>query len=160
MEHGTGTSTGGRAEENVAVVRDLIARFFNGHDTSIASRFFTPDLHWHGGSVGDVRGREDYAAVMDLFFTALPDVQATEQQLIADEDQVAARFTVTGTHRGALWGLEPSGERVEWLAIMTYRFVDGRIAEQWAAEDWVAILRDVGALTPPWVRTGIGEPAR
>jgi hypothetical protein len=47
----TNTPTG-----NVEVARDLIARFFNGHNPGVAEEFFTPDLRWHGGSVGSIDG--------------------------------------------------------------------------------------------------------
>jgi predicted ester cyclase len=144
---------------NVAVVRDLIARFFNGHNPGLAEEFFTPDLQWHGGSVGSIDGVGDYAEVMGSFFDAIPDIHATEQEVIADGDRVAMRFVVAGTHRGRLWSLEPTGSHLEWNAIMTYRFVNGKIAEQWAAEDWAAILHSVGVLTPPWLSANADEPA-
>jgi hypothetical protein len=50
------------------------------------------------------------------------------------------RFTVQGTHTAELWGIAPTGNRIVWDAIMIYRLADGRIAEQWAAEDWTAQL--------------------
>lgn len=133
------------------IARDLIARFFNGHDPDLTTEFFAPDLAWHGGSVGSVTGAENYADVMRQFFAALPDVHAAEQEVLGDGDRVAMRFIVDGTHKGNLWGVPATGTHVTWNAIMTYRFVDGQVAEQWAAEDWVAILHSIGVLTPPWL---------
>lgn len=153
------TTVAADAAANVAVVRDLIARFFNGHNPDLAQHFFTPDLMWDGGSVGAVTGADNYSQVMRLFFQALPDVHATEREVIAAGDRVAMRFVVAGTHTGTLWGIEPTGAHVEWNAVMTYRFVEGKIAEQWAAEDWVAILQSVADFTPPWLDSGIGDPS-
>jgi len=65
---------------------------------------------------------------------------------------VTARFVVQTTHEGRLWGLQPTGRRVRWDAVMVHRLPDGTIAEQWAAEDWAAILRDVGFVKPPYTR--------
>ncbi len=76
-----------------------------------------------------------YADVMRQFFAALPDVHAAEQEVLGDGDRVAMRFIVDGTHKGNLWGVPATGTHVTWNAIMTYRFVDGQVAEQWAAED-------------------------
>jgi predicted ester cyclase len=135
-----------------AFIRDLIDRFFNGHNPGLASTFFAPDVKWHGGSVGDYRGVETYEGTMKGFFAGLPDVRAIEQDAIEGPDSVAMRFSVSGTHRGPLWGIAPTGRQVQWQAIMIYRFEGGLIAEQWAAEDWAAILRDLGVLTPPWAR--------
>jgi predicted ester cyclase len=61
-----------------------------------------------------------------------------------------ARFRVDATHCGELWGIPATGRHVEWQAVMIYKFRDGKVAQQWAAEDWVAILTQIGDVTPPW----------
>jgi steroid delta-isomerase-like uncharacterized protein len=137
---------------NVQTVRQLIARFFNGHNPDLAADFFTDDFWWTGGSVGTVAGRDTYQGVMRGFWSGLPDAEANEQEIIDAGDAVVARFTVTGTHQGDLWGIPATGKRVTWQAVMIYKFRDGEIAKQWAAEDWVAILAQLGAITPPWER--------
>ena len=68
----------------------------------------------------------------------------------AESATVATRFVVEGTHAGDLWGIPATGHHVRWDAIMIYRISDGKVVEQWAVEDWVAILSNVGALTSPW----------
>ena len=137
---------------NAATVRSLIQRFFNGHDPSIANEYFTPDFKWHGGSVGSYQGAESYAVAMTGFFRGLPDVQAVEQGLIESGNTVAARFVVEGTHRGELWGVQPTGRRIRWEANMVYRMLGGKVAEQWAAEDWAAILHQMGVVQLPWLK--------
>jgi predicted ester cyclase len=141
------------ATPNTEIVRDLITHFFNAHDVEVAERYFAPDLKWHGGLVGDVDGVRTYAGRMRGFFAALPDVRATEQDAFESGDRVCMRFVVEGTHEGGLWGLPPTGRRVRWDAIMIYRIQDGKVVEQWAAEDWTAIVHAVGDYTPPWLRT-------
>lgn len=139
-------------ERNIQIVRDLIAHFFNAHDPEAADRFLTEDFWWTGGSVGTTEGREAYKQVMPRFWAGLPDVQATEEDILAAGDAVVARFTVTGTHKGQLWGIPPTGRRVSWQAVMIYKFREGKISQQWAAEDWTAILTQIGDITPPWNR--------
>lgn len=107
---------------------------------------------WTGGSVGTVQSRDTYQAVMRQFWSGLPDAEATEQEIIDAGDTVVARFTVTGSHKGDLWGIPATGKRVTWQAVMIYKFRDSKIAQQWATEDWVAILAQVGDITPPWAR--------
>ncbi len=64
---------------------------------------------------------------------------------------VAVRLTVEAKHQGDLLGIQATGRRVRWDAVDVYRFVDGKIDEEWAADDMIAILQGVGAYTPPWV---------
>jgi predicted ester cyclase len=85
------------------------------------------------------------------FIGALPDLHAAEQDVVAEGDTVAVRFVVEATHEGNLLGIEPTGRRVRWDAVDVYRLKDGRIVEEWAADDALAILHQVGAYTPPWL---------
>lgn len=138
------------SNDGVQLIRNLIREFFNSHNPAVAPRFFTPDFRWHGGSVGEFSGVENYAQAMTGFWCALPDAHATELDAFQTGDRVVARFVVEATHKGPLWGVAPTNRKTRWDATMIYRLENGKIAEQWAAEDWTAILRDVGVFTPPF----------
>lgn len=138
------------SHKGIELVRDLIARFFNGHNPDLAPEFFAPDFRWHGGSMGTIHGIDAYAAAMQQFFVGLPDAEAIEQDAAQDGDTVTMRFVVQGTHTGALWGIAPTGNRVVWDVIMMYHLSDGVIVEQWAAEDWIAFLHAIGVSISPW----------
>ena len=111
----------------------------------------TPDIKWHGGTLGTVEGRENFAGLIGAIVTALPDLQNVEQDLIAERDIVSVRAVVDGTHKGDLLGIPASGRHVRWDAVDVYRVVDGKIAEEWAADDLLAFVYGVGAYTPPWL---------
>jgi len=129
----------------IVLVRDLIARFFNGHNPDLAPEFFAPDFRWHGGSAG-THGIDAYIASVRQFFAGLPDAEAIEQDAAQDGDTVTLRLVVQGTHTGTLWGIAPTGNRVVWDVIMIYHLSDGVIVEQWASEDWIAFFHAIGVL--------------
>lgn len=54
-----------------------------------------------------------------------------DRELVADAHFVAARFTVHGTHAGAVMGVGATGRRVSFDGMALYRMRDGRIAETW-----------------------------
>jgi predicted ester cyclase len=85
------------------------------------------------------------------FFNA-HDVEVAERYFAPDLKWHGG-LVVEGTHEGELWGLPPTGRRVRWDATTIYRIRDGKVVEQWAAEDWTAIVHAVGDYTPPWLRT-------
>jgi predicted ester cyclase len=136
---------------NVEIARDYTRRVFNGHNPDLASEYVTPDVRWHGGTLGTVEGAENLVALLRDFIGALPDLNAQEQDIVADGDTVALRFVVEATHKGELLGIAPTGRKVRWDAVDVYRFKDGKITEEWAADDLTAILYGVGAYTPPWL---------
>ena len=77
---------------------------------------------------------------------AFPDLRTTIEDLIAEDDKVVARNTVTGTHRGEYMGLPATGRAVTYNEIFVCRFTDGRIAETWGVVDVLAQMRQLGAL--------------
>ncbi len=143
----SGTAIG----SNIEIVREYTQRVFNAHNPELASEYVTPDVRWHGGTLGTVEGTENLVGLLQGFIGALPDLNAQEQDIVANEDTVAVRFVVEATHRGDLLGIPPTGRRVRWDAVDVYRLTDGKISEEWAADDLTAILHQVGAYTPPWL---------
>jgi steroid delta-isomerase-like uncharacterized protein len=144
-------STQNNLEENKRIVREFIEAAFNQHKADKAAEYMTPDIKWHGGTLGTVEGRDNFAGLIGAIVAALPDLQNVEQDIIAERDIVSVRAVVEGTHKGDLLGIPASGKRVRWDAVDVYRVADGKIAEEWAADDLLAFVYGVGAYTPPWL---------
>jgi len=144
-------STQNTTEDNKRIVRAFIETAFNQHQANHAADFLTPDIKWHGGTLGTVEGRDNFAGLIGAIVSALPDLHNAEQDIIAERDIVSVRAVVDGTHKGDLLGIPASGRHVRWDAVDVYRVVDGKIAEEWAADDLLAFVYGVGAYTPPWL---------
>ena len=138
-------------DSNIAIVREYTERVFNAHNPELAAAYVTPDVKWHGGTLGTVEGAEGLVGLLQGFIGALPDLNAQEQDIVANEHTVAVRFVVEATHLGDLLGIAPTGRPVRWDAVDVYRLRDGKISEEWAADDMTAVLHSVGAYTPPWL---------
>src|SRR5258707_9161206 len=124
---------------NIELVRDYTRRVFNEHNPELAAEFVTPDVKWHGGTLGSIEGSDNLVALLRGFIGALPDLNAQEQDIVADGDAVAIRFVVEATHEGELLGIAPTGRRVRWDAGDVYRLRDGRVSEERAADHLEAI---------------------
>ena len=138
-------------EENKRLVRAFIETAFNQHRADKAADYMTPDIKWHGGTLGTVEGRDNFAGLIGAIVAALPDLRNVEQDIIAERDIVSVRAVVEGTHKGDLLGIPASGRPVRWDAVDVYRVADGKIAEEWAADDLLAFVYGAGAYTPPWL---------
>jgi predicted ester cyclase len=144
-------TSGTAVESNVELVREYTHRVFNEHNPELASEFVTQDVRWHGGTLGSIEGSDNLVALLRSFIGALPDLNAQEQDIVADGDTVAVRFVVEATHEGELLGIAATGRRLRWDAVDVYRLRDGKISEEWAADDLTAILDAVGAYRAPWI---------
>ena len=138
-------------DDNKRFVRAYLDEVFNAHKPERAADYLAPGVAWHGGTLGTVEGVESVVSLLRGFIGALPDLRATERDIVAEGSLVAVLLTVTATHKGELLGIAATGRPVKWDAVDLYRLADGKIAEEWAADDMLAILHQVGAYTPPWL---------
>jgi steroid delta-isomerase-like uncharacterized protein len=93
-----------------------------------------------------VTGARALKEVFAKLHQAYPDLHVTIEDLIAEDDKVVSRNTVTGTQRGEYMGLSPTGKSVEYNEIFIFRFRNGRITETWGVVDVLAQMRQLGAI--------------
>jgi predicted ester cyclase len=138
-------------EERIAVAREYCDIVFNHHQPERAAEYCTPDVVWHGNTLGTVSGIEGLTRLLDVFLGSLSDLVAEEQDMIASGDFVVLRLLVTATHKGDLLGISATGRTVTWNAVDIYRINDhGKISEEWAADDMAAFGSQLGAFSLPW----------
>jgi predicted ester cyclase len=91
-------------------------------------------------------------AIKEVFATlhrAFPDLRVTVEDVIAEDDKVVSRHTVTGTHSGSEYmGLAPTGRSVRYDEIFILQFEDGRIAQTWGVVDVHTQRKQLGAVAP------------
>lgn len=133
-------------EQRVAVARDFVDSVFNQHHPERAGEYVTPDVVWHGGSLGTVSGVDGLTGLLTVFLGALPDLRAEEQDVIASNDLVAMRLLITATQKGDLLVIPATGRSVQWSAVDIYRVTDdGKISEECAVRAWWTRWRAIAA---------------
>jgi len=119
-------------------------------------RFVAADYINHNFFVPD--GREANRRFWASFFTALPDLTATAEDVVVSGDRVVGRFIYRGTHGGEFMGIPGTGRRIEMRSIDIWRVQDGMFAEHWDELNTLQVLQQMGAL-PNQARTDMGGAA-
>ena len=127
-----------------APLAEVYVRMLNTHDPDLVDQFVTEDYINHNAFVAD--GREANRQFWAAFFTGLPDVRATMEDLITAGDRVVGRFVYRGTHTGELMGIPASGNAVEMRSIDIWRVADGMFVEHWDELNLMEVFQQVGAL--------------
>ncbi|MDB5077820.1 MAG: hypothetical protein JWO42_3999, partial [Chloroflexi bacterium] len=91
-------------------------------------------------------GAQSLKDVLALYRDAVPDVHWTIDDQIAEGNTVVTCFTARGTHRGALWGLPPTGRYTSVPGVLISRCAGGRIVAQWAQVDLLGLLQQLGVM--------------
>jgi steroid delta-isomerase-like uncharacterized protein len=110
---------------------ELVARDARGHDPALPEPVVGPD-----GLKESARG----------YRSAFPDLRVTVEQVIAQGDHVALRWTCRGTHKGDLFGIAPTGKEATVTGITIDRWSKGKLAESWTNWDTLGLLQQLGAV--------------
>ncbi len=136
------------AEENKALVERFVEEFWNEGNLSAADELMASgaQIHLPTGEVVDVDGLKGFASA---FRGSFPDWHSTFEELVAEGDRVAERWTGRGTHRGELQGIAPTGKRVEVPGSVFYRIVGGKIVEFRGQLDMMGMMQQLGVMPSP-----------
>jgi steroid delta-isomerase-like uncharacterized protein len=137
-------------EENEAIYRRFITEVANRGNMAAADELLAPAVVEHETlPPGLTPDRDGIKKLFGLLRAAFPDLQITIEDLITDADKVVARVTLSGTHRGALLGIPPTGRAVSYQAIDISRMAGGQLVEHWGVPDYLSLLQQLGALPAP-----------
>jgi steroid delta-isomerase-like uncharacterized protein len=123
---------------------DTYLEMLNTHVADLVDTFIAEDYVNHNVVVPD--GRAANRTFWAGFFTGLPDVVVTMEDLVLAGDRVVGRFVYRGTHDGALMGIPATGAAVEMRSIDIWRVEDGLFAEHWDELNLMEVFQQVGVL--------------
>ena len=133
-------------EANKAAMRRF-TDFINTASEKLAAELVAPDAIFHvPGRTDPVRGPAGYLEIIGMMRGGFPDIQWTLEEMVCEDDKVAARFTMRGTHQGPFFGIPATGKPITVQALNIYRFVRGQIAEERGQPDMLELLRQIGAV--------------
>jgi predicted ester cyclase len=133
------------AEQNKAIVRQMVEEIFNRGNVSRLDEFVAPDFVEHE----ELPPGMDAKQMTTLLRSAFPDFKATIEHLIAEGDKVVMSMTWTGTQKGEFMGIPPTGKRVSFGVIDIIRLAGGKFVEHWGIMDSMALMQQLGAMPAP-----------
>lgn len=133
-------------EINKQVMTNFVT-FINSASESLAKELIAPDAVFHvPGRLQPLTGPEGYLDVIGMMRTGFPDIQWTLDEMVAENDRVAARFTMRGTHQGPFLGVPATGKTIIAQAVNFYRFSEGKIVEERGQPDLLNLLQQIGGI--------------
>jgi len=118
---------------NLEVIDEIFAEGFVLHDPA------SPD---------ETQGRDEYRGYVETYREAFPDIKYEVEDVVAEDDTAALRYTATGTHEGTFMGIAPTGKRVSVSGMEMYRVEDGSIVEMWTSYDALGLFQELGLVEP------------
>jgi steroid delta-isomerase-like uncharacterized protein len=132
--------------ENKALIQRFVEEAFNEGNLDVADEVYAPDFvsHESAGPVG--RDPEYVKQFVGTYRGAFPNGRTTVEDVIAEGDRVAYRWSFRGTHQGELMGIPPTGKEATITGITIDRISGGKIEEEWNNVDQLGVLRQLGVV--------------
>ena len=109
----------------------------------------SPDYICHFAGFPKPMSLEEHIQANRTFLVAFPDFHHEINDIVAEEEKVTARVTLTGTHEGEFMGIPPTGNKIEYTAFLTAKFSDKRIVELWGVADMMTLMQQLGMELKP-----------
>jgi predicted ester cyclase len=136
-------------EENKAQFRRTYEEVLNRGDLSGVDELIAPTFLNHEAPPGRDRGPESMRGLANMLRTAFPDLHFEIEELVAEGDIVAARLTVSSTHKGSLMGTPPTIRWMRQTHMHFVRFRDRLAGEQWGVRDDLGMMQQLGVIPEP-----------
>ncbi len=143
-------------EQNVSAARRLMEESWNKRDFKLTEQLVTQNCRNIDPATPDLgTGPEAYNKLITLYTSAFPDLHFTLDEVIDAGDRVVVRWTASGTHKGELRGIAPTGKKFSLPGISIHSFSNGKVSELRVIWDALGMMQQLGVLAP----TGKGERA-
>jgi steroid delta-isomerase-like uncharacterized protein len=133
------------AESNKRIMERWTTEFLPHGDAALAEELISPDIVMNFAGQQQ-HGRDTYLGIVAANSAAFPDLRWTVEDMVAEGDTVAVRYTMTGTHQGTFAGVAATGTAVRGESMTFYRLADGKLVEEHAQLDMLSLLQQMGAV--------------
>ena len=137
-------------DDNRETILRIVNEGFNQGNVAVIDEVVAPDYVSYDPS-GATEDRDAFKASILAFRAAMPDLNARADPIIAEDNWVAFRFTMTGTFQNTLdmgdGAIPPTGETVTFHSNIIARFNEaGLLVEEWDEFDFATFGAQLGLM--------------
>jgi steroid delta-isomerase-like uncharacterized protein len=131
------------SQRNVQLVERFYRDLWNRFDKSQIPELLADDIEFRGSLGQHKRGHAEFAEYVDFVWRVFPDFHNEVEDIVSQGNKSFARLLYTGTHRGELFGVAPTGRRVQYAGAALFTFRVDQIASVWVLGDIHGLLEQL-----------------
>ncbi len=135
-------------EENKVIVRRFFEEGPSKGNIKAADELLSPDFSMYTPLPASP-GIEGIHEVITTCRAAFEHLNVTIEDMVAEDDRVAARFTAHGIHKGDFMGLPATGKQITMTGIEIFRIKEGKIVELWGEANLFGLMQQLGIFPVP-----------
>ena len=137
------------SDASKAIVRRYIEEAFNNRKHDLLDELVAEDFVDHHLPPELPPGPEGAKLWFGGAVAGFPDIHIVLKDMIAEEDKVAVRTEITGTHEGEFMDIPATGKEFAITGMAIARIADGRLAEWWENADMMGLMQQLGVIPEP-----------
>jgi steroid delta-isomerase-like uncharacterized protein len=134
------------SEANKAAMKSFFEEVYNQGNIAYIDELSDPGFVSHDTG-NPTHDREGVKQVVTAIRAAFPDVHFTADDILAEADKVAVRFTMRGTQQGDFMGIPATNKEIVVTGIDIVRFRDGKAAEHWHEWSGLELMQQLGVMS-------------
>jgi steroid delta-isomerase-like uncharacterized protein len=133
-------------EQNRALAYTWFEEVWNKANPDAIDKYFAADGHCFGlPEPTSILTRDQYKDVYAQFLSAFPGIRVQVDEVLAEGDRIAIRWTASMTHTGDALGFSPTGRSVVMGGSSFCTCRDGKIIDAWNFMDFTKVLQQLQA---------------
>jgi len=122
-------------------------QFINTADENLAQQLISPVAKFYvPGQLEPLQGPKGYLIIIAMMRSGFPDIKWTIEDMVTENDKVAVRFIMKGTHQGTFFGVPATKKPIVVQAMNFYRLAGDQIIEEYGQPDMLGLLTQIGAI--------------
>jgi len=134
-------------EKNKAAVRTVVEEIWNKGNLDVIDKHISHNFIYQG-LLGEYRGTDGFRQMVKDARAIFPDIHYTIDEMFGEGDKLAVQYTMTGTMKGAMMSIPPTGKQIKATVAFFYRFEDGKEAEALPFSDSLTMFQQLGIPFP------------
>ncbi len=132
-------------EESKALAHRWAEEIWTKADTAAIDELCAADVIFHYPGVEVAPNREGYKQAVTEALAPFANTNCAAEDMVAEGDKIAVRWSWSGTHKGEYMGIAPTGKRVTITGISILHIAGGKIVEEWNESDNLGFMTQLGA---------------
>lgn len=142
-------NSGPTAEEqqNLSSVKRIYAEFINQGNEAVFDELVDENIIENEElPPGMEPNREGVKQFFRMFRSAFPDLHFQVDEMIASDDKIVVRLTISGTNEGSFMNMPSTGNKISYKAIDIFRLINGKVVEHWGIGDNAKMMQQLAVV--------------
>jgi len=132
------------AKTAIEIVRRNTDEVQGKGDFDLFDEIFSEDFLDHTTQPGFGNDKGSVRNLYGALRTAFPDFHPEIHWMTSDGEKVTTFKTYHGTHLGPIFGVEPTGKKVSFIAVDVLKVKDGKITDHWGLANLLSLMKQLG----------------